>query len=166
MSPSHRGSPLPMQAKHDGAATSRRCARGPRAVYIGAAPRRLEIRPDNRICMAGVQWKGAYWWETLRGLLKRPAEPERKRLAPGHRTLGKRHWDDSLQAHVEDSMQDDSPWTWVAQDRERCYALKATFVAKVLRTSPKPQLPRTRCMMQERLRTDTARSSTSNGGPN
>lgn len=32
--------------------------------------------------------------------------------------LGKRRWDDPLQAHVEKSAQEDVPWTHVAQDKE------------------------------------------------
>lgn len=44
-----------------------------------------------------------------------------------------------------------------AQDRMRWCDREATFMAKVLRRSPKPQLPRTRGMIQEETRTDMAR---------
>lgn len=51
---------------------------------------------------------------------------------------------------------------WVAQDRDQWCALEATFVAKVLRSSPQPHLPKTRWMMRSGAETITARKGLMN----
>lgn len=58
--------------------------------------------------------------------------------------LGKRRWDELLQAHIEQRLQDDILWHLVAQNRAE---LEASFVARV--KTPKPLLPNTRRMMGE-----------------
>lgn len=86
---------------------------------------RLESCPEDRTCVAVTQWKGEWWWKTLRGLLERPAEPDRRLLGRGHRVPEKPRWDDPLQSHVERSMGDDVPWMWVAQDGEHWSAIES-----------------------------------------
>lgn len=54
---------------------------------------------------------------------------------------------------TEDRCTRGKKWATMAQDRKLWSAMEATFVAKVLRSTPKPQLPRTRWMMHEEAHT-------------
>lgn len=92
---------------------------------------------------------GAWWGKTLRGLLERPADPGRCHLRRGHRALGKRRWGDPLQSHADTSTGDDVSLTRVAPDKDQWGALDTHVVAKMLRRSPKSQLPKTRWMICE-----------------
>lgn len=63
-------------------------------------------------------------------------EPGSRRLSMGHRMRGKMSWDEPLQTHIEQSLQDDIPWHKVAQDRAQWRKLEASYVARVLRRTP------------------------------
>lgn len=105
-------------------------------------PRQQDILGSNAVEGRMVAEHATQPWSTQRN-------SERRRVVRRQDMLGRRRWDDPLQTHVEDSMRNDIPLTWVAQDKERSCAPEATFMANVLQWSPRPQLPRTRSMMQE-----------------
>lgn len=70
------------------------------------------------------------------------------RLCRGHRMLGKRRWEDAVQATV--SSENDLPWQCAAQGREHGHALEASFIARVARTadSSVDEMPRGRPMLR------------------
>lgn len=99
---------------------------------------RFETHPDDRICIKLVQWKGVWWRKTLRNLLDPPHDQDRRRLGWGHRTLGKRRWDEPLQNRVDARTNGDVHWNEPAQDTEAWARPEPTFVAHLLRRSPNP----------------------------
>lgn len=56
---------------------------------------------------------------------------KRQRLSGGHRTLGKRRWDEAIQKQV--LTEEETPWQCVTEDWENMASLEVSFLGRVLR---------------------------------
>lgn len=69
----------------------------------------------------------------MKALRHNETDPGRMRLQRGHRRLGKRLWDESLQNHIEGAIGEYVPWEGAAQDRTWWKGQEVHFVARISR---------------------------------
>lgn len=69
----------------------------------------------------------------MRALHHNATDPGRMRLQRGHRRLGNRPWDESLQTHSDDAMGEEVPWEEAAKDSAWWKGQEVHFVARITR---------------------------------
>lgn len=92
-------------------------------------------RAKSRTCREGIRSRQGDAWRrhTIRGIHAARTGVS-NRLDRGHRTLGRRRWDDLIQQVVNE--REEMPWQTMAQSREGWAELEGTFVAKALGMPP------------------------------
>lgn len=81
-----------------------------------------------------LTWKDAWWRHTLRSLHAVDGGSS-NRLGRRHRCLGKRRWDDAIQATASERAEEHLQRT--AQDTDVWNTLEADFIARVARVEPR-----------------------------